>query len=159
MLHTFLPTLLLLSFSLIHPTTADILLRQNTQNPTIPTNPNSPSCLLYAHIANLSTIASNSTYRSAYLQLSPSGSIAVARVLNSAALALPPMMRNASLNLECGNWSEIAVVEAERNFTRGIVGEFGGLVGNPQEIKAGVELIGIMIAILGMFGGVWCFMP
>jgi hypothetical protein len=53
----------------------------------------------------------------------------------------------------------IAKAEAERNFTRGIVGPFEGIVGNPQEVRAGTEVIAVVLAVLAIFGAGWSFMP
>ncbi|KAF2189124.1 hypothetical protein K469DRAFT_563005 [Zopfia rhizophila CBS 207.26] len=121
--------------------------------------PTDPQCLDYARTANLSTIGANSTYRSAFLQASPVGTIFNAQMLNAAILKLPALTGDEALNQACGNLTTIALAEAERNFTVGIVAQFSGLVGNPQEIKAGPELLPIVGLIILIFGGVWSFMP
>ena len=121
--------------------------------------PSDPQCLDYARTANLSTIGANSTYRSAFLQASPDGTMVEAKILDAAILKLPALTGNKALNQACGNLTTIALTEAERNFTMGIVAQFSGLVGNPQAIRAGPELVAIIGLMLLVFGGVWIFMP
>jgi hypothetical protein len=130
-----------------------------------PGNTLTPACFDYSLTANYSTIGANSTYRSTYLQLSPLGSIPVQRMLNAHMKKLPPMTANANLNRDCGNWTTIAFVEGEKNFTDKAINGVGGLtgldkLGNPQSIvRAGPELIAILGVVLLLFHGVWCFMP
>ncbi|OCL12805.1 hypothetical protein AOQ84DRAFT_360309 [Glonium stellatum] len=116
-------------------------------------------CLTYSRTANLSTIGANSTYRSAFLQASNVGTLMNSRMLDAAIQKLPALTRDAALNKACGNLTTIALTEAERNFTMGVVAQFSGLVGNPQSIKAGPELLAIVAAVVLVFGGVWMFMP
>lgn len=122
-------------------------------------DPTATQCLDYATTANLSTIGANSTYRSAFLQMSPLGSLANAKVLNAAIAKLPALTRDQTLNDQCGNLTTVAFTEAANNFSQGIVGPFSGLVGNPQAIKAGPEVVIIVGGIILMFSCVWSFMP
>lgn len=159
-MHNSLLTNILLLLSLFHTAViaapdkyAAVLAVRQTSAPT------DPQCIDYARTANLSTIGANSTYRSAFLQASPVGTMFEAKILDAATLKLPALTRDEALNQACGNLTTIALTEAERNFTMGIVAQFSGLVGNPQAIKAGPELVLIMGLILFVFGGVWIFMP
>ena len=135
----------------------------STDNNQPPPSVLSPRCFEYAQTANLSTIGANSTYRSAYIQLSPLGTIPNQRMLSAAQAKLPPMTKDAALNRECGNWTTIAFQGAELNFTQGIVGPFNNLASigpNHQSItRAGPELIAILLFIILLLNGVWCFMP
>ncbi|KAF2009251.1 hypothetical protein BU24DRAFT_314058, partial [Aaosphaeria arxii CBS 175.79] len=121
------------------------------------TGSNAPECLLYARTANLSTVGTNSTYRATFLQMSPIGAIHNARMFTAAMDALPSMTADAQLNTLCGNWTTIALAEAEKNFTQAKVLEFNDVIQDAQVIKAGPELIGIIICVLAVFFGVWCF--
>ncbi|KAF2119208.1 hypothetical protein BDV96DRAFT_595958 [Lophiotrema nucula] len=118
-----------------------------------------PQCLDYSTIANLSTIGANSTYRSAFLQLSPLGSNPNAKLLNAAIAKMPALMMDANLNAKCGNLSTVAFVEAMNNFTQGVIGPFSGMVekigANPQAIKAGPEVLVIVGGIMLFFSLVW----
>ena len=136
--------------------------RQTTTDPTAgislaSTGNTSPACLDYAATANLSTVASNSTYRSAFISKSPVGTLADQRMLNAAKLKLPALTQNATLNQECGNYTAIAKVEAEKNFTQGIVLQFSGYT--PQGIKAGPEVVAIVMMVCIILCGTWIFMP
>ncbi|OCK81931.1 hypothetical protein K432DRAFT_350075 [Lepidopterella palustris CBS 459.81] len=159
-MHHSLLTNIILLLSLFHTaviaapkTYAAVLAVRQTSAPT------DTQCLDYARTANLSTIGANSTYRSAFLQASRVGTIINGRMLDAAILKLPALTGNEALNQACGNLTTVAFTEAERNFTMGIVAQFSGLVGNPQTIKAGPELVPIMGLIVFIFGGVWSFMP
>jgi hypothetical protein len=123
-----------------------------------PTNPNDPQCLEYARTANLSTIGANSTLRSAYIQASTQGTLITSNILDSAIAKLPKLKADVVLNMACGNLSTVALTESANNFSQGIVGQFSGIHGNPQEIKAGPELLVIVGGIMLMFTMVWCFM-
>jgi hypothetical protein len=118
-----------------------------------------PQCLEYSRIANLSTIGANSTYRSAFLQASPAGTLGNGQMLNAAIAKLPALMVDAALNQQCGNLSTIAVTEAAKNFSNGIVAQFSNVDKNPQAIKAGPELLVIVIVIIMITGGMWSTMP
>ncbi|KAF2493683.1 hypothetical protein BU16DRAFT_52185 [Lophium mytilinum] len=123
---------------------AILAVRQTTSN---------PQCGDYSRIANLSTIGKNSTYRSLFLQASPRGTFADADMLNAAIAKLPTLTKDAGLNKACGNLTTVAFVEAEKNFTEGVVAQFSGLV--PTGITAGPEvalIVGfIVVGFCGMF--------
>ncbi|KAI1116901.1 hypothetical protein F5Y14DRAFT_37349 [Nemania sp. NC0429] len=79
------------------------------------------SCAEYGRIANISTIALNSTLRGAFLRSSSLGTFPAAAVLDVEAPKLTSLMFDAELNRQCGNLSALAVVEAGRNLTAGTV--------------------------------------
>ncbi|KAF2743383.1 hypothetical protein M011DRAFT_372651, partial [Sporormia fimetaria CBS 119925] len=124
--------------------------RQNT-----PTTAQTPllSCLDYSRIANLSTVGSNSSYRSPFYHLSKTGSMYDNQMFSAAIAALPPLMMDVQLNARCGNLSQVAIVEAARNLTNGTVLQFDGVP--VMGIKAGVEVVVIVSAIVVLFFGVW----
>lgn len=84
----------------------------------------SPICQAYGMIANLSTIGLNSTYRAAFLRSAPMGTDAASSILDTQSPKLPAVMMDVTLNQQCGNLSQVAIVEAANNFSRGIVSEF-----------------------------------
>ncbi|KAH8897874.1 hypothetical protein GQ53DRAFT_452660 [Thozetella sp. PMI_491] len=117
----------LLLFSVFHAASAELIkIRQTTSTGTTSGVDNSAmlNCNAYSTIANLSTISANSTYRAAFMRSSTDGTYKSVTMLNNAQAALPALKFNVALNQQCGNASEIALVEAENNFTKGIIGEF-----------------------------------
>ncbi|KAF2129412.1 hypothetical protein P153DRAFT_366804 [Dothidotthia symphoricarpi CBS 119687] len=117
---------------------------------------NAETCLDYEVTANRSTIGANSTYRSAFLQKSSTGTMYNARMLDAASKKLPALTANKELNDQCGNWTKIAFEGAQVNFTNGIVAQFS-TEGLPVGIKAGPELIGIIGGIATLMSVVWVF--
>lgn len=116
------------------------------------------ACLDYSRIANLSTVGANSSYRSPFYARSTTGSMYDNRMFSSAILALPKLTADVALNAKCGNLTEVALVEAERNLTEfKVVLQFGNIV--PEGIKAGTEVVVIVSGIVLLFFGVWSFMP
>lgn len=111
-------------------------------------------CLDYERTANMSTIGANGTYRTVLLQKSSTGTIYNSRMMNAAIVKLPKLTADTTLNAACGNWTEIALREAERNFTLGMVAQFT-TEGLPVGIVAGPMLIGIVGAIVALFSVVW----
>ncbi|KAI0458707.1 hypothetical protein F5B21DRAFT_403308 [Xylaria acuta] len=79
------------------------------------------SCEDYGRIANLSTIALNSTLRGAFLRSSSLGTFPAAAILDAESPKLMSLKFNVALNQQCGNLSALAVVEADRNLTAGFV--------------------------------------
>ncbi|KAI0445921.1 hypothetical protein F4803DRAFT_95167 [Xylaria telfairii] len=79
------------------------------------------SCEDYGRIANLSTIALNSTLRGAFLRSSSLGTFPAAAILDVESPKLMSLKFNVALNQQCGNLSAIAIVEADRNLTAGTV--------------------------------------
>ena len=77
-------------------------------------------------------------------------------MLNAAQAKLPKLTADVALNQQCGNLTELAFTEAANNFTKGIVAQFT-TEGLPVGIKAGPELILIVIAICTIFSIVWIF--
>lgn len=104
----------------------------------------------------MSTIGLNGTYRTVLLQKSNVGTIYNARMMDAAIKKLPPMTADVTLNMACGNKTQIALVEAEKNFTQGIVAQFD-TKGLPVGIKAGPEVIVVIAVICVVFSGVWVF--
>lgn len=113
-------------------------------------------CLDYEITANMSTIGANSSYRTVFMQKAPVGTIITARMLNAAMAKLPALTADQMLNNACTNKTAIALQEAERNFTQGIVAQFT-TEGLPVGIKAGPEVIVICAAICFIFSMTWVF--
>lgn len=111
-------------------------------------------CLDYEVTANMSTIGANSTYRTVLLQKSNVGTIYNARMMDAAIKKLPALTADAALNSNCGNKTEIALREAERNFTMGVVAQFT-TEGLPVGILAGPLVLGICGGIATLFSIVW----
>jgi hypothetical protein len=130
----------------------ELAIRQTTTAAAAPAT----SCLEYSMTANMSVIGANSSYRSAFLQKSPVGTIINARMLNAAILKLPALTANAALNSQCGNLTEIAKTEAANNFSQGIVAQFT-TAGLPVGIKAGPEVVIVVLATMSILSGVWIF--
>jgi hypothetical protein len=145
--------LMLSAIALASPADArNVVVRQSTTGDQT-TDP----CPNYSLMANLSTIGANSSYRSFFFAKSSTGSLADQRMFSQAILALPAMTADVALNAQCGNLTQVALTEAERNLTLGIVGPFSGLVA--EGIQAGPEVIAIVGVIIVIFAGVWCFQP
>ncbi|KAI1075835.1 hypothetical protein F5B20DRAFT_584798 [Whalleya microplaca] len=82
---------------------------------------NSPVCQNYALVANLSTVALNSTYRAAYMRSSPLGTFAARTILDVQKPKLMAMMMDPQLNQECGNLTQVAIDAAAVNLTNNVV--------------------------------------
>lgn len=104
----------------------------------------------------MSTIGANGTYRTVLLQKSSTGTIYNARMMDAAIAKLPKLTADTILNSACGNWTEIALREAERNFTLGMVAQFT-TEGLPVGILAGPMLLPLIGAICTLFSVVWIF--
>jgi hypothetical protein len=113
-------------------------------------------CLDYEWTANMSTIGANSSYRTVLLQKSNVGTIYNARMMDAAIKKLPALTADRMLNAACGNKTEIALTEAEKNFTQGIVAQFN-TEGLPVGIYAGPAVIFVVGAISILFSVVWVF--
>ncbi|KAI1276751.1 hypothetical protein F5Y07DRAFT_128741 [Xylaria sp. FL0933] len=79
------------------------------------------SCADYSRIANLSTIALNSTLRGAFLRSSSLGTFPAAAILDAESPKLMDLEFNVALNQQCGNLTALAIVEAGNNLTAGTV--------------------------------------
>src|SRR6478752_4332385 len=79
---------------------AAVLVERQT-NP-LPTTQVGDACLDYSITANMSTISANSSYRSAFMQKAPVGTIITSRMLNAAQAKLPALTANVALNQQCG---------------------------------------------------------
>jgi len=130
----------------------ELVVRQSTTAATAPVT----SCGEYSTIANMSVIGTNSSYRAAFMQKVPVGTIITARMLNAAMLKLPALTADPALNSQCGNLTTIATTEAANNFTAGIVAQFT-TAGLPVGIKAGPEVIFSVIFCCVLMSGVWIF--
>jgi hypothetical protein len=113
-------------------------------------------CLDYAWTANMSTIGANGTYRTVLLQKSNVGTIYNARMMDAAIKKLPALTADPMLNARCGNKTELALAEAEKNFTMGIVAQFT-TEGLPVGIYAGPAVVFIVGSISIIFSLVWVF--
>jgi len=129
---------------------AELVVRQTTA--TTAADP----CLDYSITANMSVISANSSYRTAFIQKAPTGTIITARMLNAAQLKLPKLTADVALNQQCGNLTTVAFTEAANNFTRGIVAQFT-TEGLPVGIKSGPEVVVIVAVICTLFSVVWVF--
>ncbi|OAP59918.1 hypothetical protein AYL99_04920 [Fonsecaea erecta] len=109
-------------------------------------NSSQPICSEYSTIANLSIVASNATYRAAYLQASPQGYDPASAPLDSALPKLPSFQFNASINAECGNLTEVAIKGAATNFTQGQVLQFN--INSAVQIRAGSLGMAVIMAII-----------
>lgn len=110
------------------------------------------ACAQYSRIANMSTIGGNSSYRTAFLESSPVGTLQNAAMLNGAMAALPPLTADAALNTACGNLTTIAAEQAALNFTQGIVAQFT-FTGNPASVVNGpIMIVVTLFALLVICG-------
>ncbi|KAJ4301414.1 hypothetical protein N0V90_003506 [Kalmusia sp. IMI 367209] len=107
-------------------------------------------CLDYSITANMSVISATPAYRTVFIQKAPVGTIATARMLNAAQAKLPALTANVALNQQCKNLTTIAITEAEKNFTQGIVAQFT-TEGLPVGIKSGPEVILVVSACCIIF--------
>lgn len=131
------------------PSLAQVQVRQVSATPS-----QADLCLDYERTANMSTIGANGTYRTVLLQKSSTGTIYNARMMDAAIAKLPALTADATLNGACGNWTEIALREAEKNFTLGMVAQFT-TEGLPVGILAGPLVLAICGSIVTLFSVVW----
>lgn len=147
-----LAALNLISASSLHlPLAAKLDVRQVSAVPS-----QAEKCLDYEITANMSTVGANGTYRTVVMQKANVGTIYSARMMNAAIAKLPALTADQVLNDACGNWTEIALREAEANFTQGIVAQYT-TEGLPVGIKAGPEVVIICAVITVIFSVVWVF--
>ncbi|KAF1955830.1 hypothetical protein CC80DRAFT_79900 [Byssothecium circinans] len=132
---------------------AELVVRQTT---TTATAAGGDPCLDYSVTANMSVISANSSYRAAFMQKAPVGTLTTAKMLNAAQVKLPALTKNEDLNNRCGNLTTLALTEAAKNFTNGIVAQFT-TEGLPVGIKAGPEVILVVAASCTIFSVVWIF--
>jgi basic membrane lipoprotein Med (substrate-binding protein (PBP1-ABC) superfamily) len=109
------------------------------------------SCAEYSMIANYSTIGTNSSYRSAFMQASPQGGDPTTAILDGATKKLPTVKFDKALNDNCGNLTTLAVKEAEVNFTMGIVGGFTMKKAKSAAARMGSEVgtVGMVVLMVG----------
>jgi hypothetical protein len=113
-------------------------------------------CLDYERTANISTVGANGSYRTVVMQKANVGTLTSARMMDAAIRKLPALTADQTLNSECGNWTEIALVEAEKNFTMGMVLQFT-TEGLPVGIVNGLPIIFVCAAICVLMSVVWVF--
>ncbi|CAN8097700.1 unnamed protein product [Discula destructiva] len=111
------------------------------------------ACAQYSRIANLSVIGANSTYRSAFLEASPVGTLQNSAMMNKAIQDNPPLMLDPALNTACGNATEVAIAEAANNFSRNVVAEFA-FVDNPSSGEVG-PIVMVVVAQCALIFGVF----
>jgi GH25 family lysozyme M1 (1,4-beta-N-acetylmuramidase) len=141
----------LLGFVAAHQPAAKFEVRQ------VPATPSQTElCLDYEWTANMSTISANGSYRTVLLQKSNVGTIYNARMMDAAQKKLPTLTADPVLNAACGNKTEIALREAEKNFTMGIVAQFT-TEGLPVGIESGPLVIINVAIICVIFSVVWVF--
>jgi hypothetical protein len=122
-----------------------------------PADSTSPQCLEYSRVANFSTIGSNTTLRSAFIQASPVGTKSNLNMLAAAVAALPPLTLNAALNEACGNLTTLAAVEVDRNFSQGNIAGFRTSL-TPDAVENGWPVIFSTIFCLTVMCVPWMFM-
>ena len=113
-------------------------------------------CLDYERTANISTAGKNGSYRTVVMQKANVGTLTSAAMMNAAMAKLPALTANKELNDRCGNWTQIALVEAEKNFTQGIVLQFT-TEGLPVGIEAGPLVLVVVGLISTLLSVVWIF--
>ncbi|EOA87082.1 hypothetical protein ACJQWK_09062 [Exserohilum turcicum] len=113
-------------------------------------------CLDYERTANMSIIGANSSYRTVVMQKANVGTLSTKQMLDAAVAKLPPLTKDVTLNAACGNWTEIALREAAKNFTMGIVAQFT-TEGLPTGIYAGPIVLVIVGLISALLSAVWIF--
>ncbi|USP78715.1 hypothetical protein yc1106_05989 [Curvularia clavata] len=113
-------------------------------------------CLDYERTANISTVGKNGSYRTVVMQKANVGTLTSAAMMNAAIAKLPALTANKDLNDRCGNWTQIALVEAEKNFTQGIVLQFT-TEGLPVGIEAGPLVLVVVGLISTLLSVVWVF--
>ncbi|KAI1430218.1 hypothetical protein F5Y12DRAFT_8362 [Xylaria sp. FL1777] len=110
------------------------------------------SCTDYSRIANLSTIALNSTLRAAFLRSSSLGTFPAAAILDAESPKLMDLKFNVVLNQQCGNLSALALVESDRNLTAGTVA--GLKIRDAPGVDPGNVSLPILLVALVIFMGV-----
>lgn len=123
----------------------------------LPTGSTAPQCLEYSRIANFSSIGSNTTLRSAFIQASPVGTKSNLNMLAAAVAALPPLTLNAALNQACGNLTTVAAVEVDRNFSQGNIAGFRTSL-TPDAVENGWPVIFSTVFCLVVMCVPWMFM-
>lgn len=113
-------------------------------------------CLDYERTANISTVGKNGSYRTVVMQKANVGTLTSAGMMNAAIAKLPALTADKELNARCGNWTQIALVEAEKNFTMGIVLQFT-TEGLPVGIESGPLVLVVVGLICLLFSIVWVF--
>ncbi|KAI6085146.1 hypothetical protein F4821DRAFT_241256 [Hypoxylon rubiginosum] len=114
----------------------------------------SPLCQNYATVANISTVALNSTLRAAYIRSAPVGTFTSIKILDAEKPKIMALMMDAQLNQQCGNLSQVALAGADANLTAGTV--LGLPILDAPGIGVGDPAMPIVsIAIFLIMGGTW----
>ena len=113
--------LVLLAFQV---TASTVFENPNAESPQLV--PREISCQEFATIANLSIIGGNSTFRAAFIKSSPQGTLQSENLLTNAQNQFVQLnlINDTALNQTCGNLTAIAIAEAPKNFSKGIIGPF-----------------------------------
>jgi hypothetical protein len=80
-------TYLVLLLSLLYVSDAFVIIAR--QSTSVGTTIQIDDCTNYARIANLSTVASNTTYRAAWIRSAPMGTLMAASILDKETVQLP----------------------------------------------------------------------
>jgi hypothetical protein len=106
------------------------------------------SCDQYASIANLSIVAMNSTFRADFVQASRDGTLQSSAILDNALnqFMSEALMNDTTLNQQCGNLTLVAVNEAPKNFSEGII--LDEHVGAAAALGGGVRLTAVITAAM-----------
>ncbi|CAJ2512275.1 Uu.00g052900.m01.CDS01 [Anthostomella pinea] len=113
-----------------------------------------PACQDYSRVANLSTIALNSTYRAAFLRSSPLGYNPASAILDTQSPKLTALMMDEALNKQCGNLSEVAMLGAAMNLSMNIVADL--TITEAAGVDSGdIALPILSVAFILLFGGTW----
>ncbi|KAI1104082.1 hypothetical protein F4804DRAFT_308192 [Jackrogersella minutella] len=117
----------------------------------------SPICQNYAMVANLSTVALNTTYRAAFLRSSSLGTFDARAILDVQSPKFMGMMMDVQLNQQCGNLSQVAIDGAAANLTAGTV--LGLTIQEAPGVPPdSVAMPLVQIAIFLLMGGTWLCM-
>jgi hypothetical protein len=107
------------------------------------------SCEEYATLANLSTIGGNFTFRGAFIQSDlGDGTLKAGAILDNAIAQFTTLalINDTTLNQQCGNLTAVAVAEAPKTFSEGIVGPFH--IGAGISLGSGVGSTAAISAVL-----------
>ncbi|XXG99590.1 hypothetical protein Hte_005930 [Hypoxylon texense] len=114
----------------------------------------SPLCQNYATVANISTVALNSTYRAAFIRSASMGTFAAIKILDTEKPKIMSLMMDAQLNQQCGNLTQVALDGAAANLTMGVVLGLP-ILDAPGVAVDDVAMPIVSIAIFLIMGGTW----
>ncbi|KAI1377921.1 hypothetical protein F4677DRAFT_413903 [Hypoxylon crocopeplum] len=112
------------------------------------------NCQTYARVANLSTVALNSTLRAAFLRSAPMGTFAAISILDTEKPKIMEMMMDAQLNQACGNLTQVAIDGASTNLTNNMI--LGLPILEAPGVDPGDAVAPVLfVVIFFIFGGTW----